>query len=61
VKDHVVNDLRKEGVRFPETPKWTGVVTAMHTAFYFFGVLYWSSLAIVCATYPQWKLSKFGL
>ncbi len=61
LKDQAVLDLRKEGVRFPVTPAWTGVVTAMHTIFYLLGVVLWSSLAVIGIANPQWLLSRFGL
>jgi hypothetical protein len=61
LKDQAVEDLHKDGLRFPETPAWTGVVTAMHTTFYLFGVVLWGGLAVIEMANPQWLLNRFGL
>jgi len=61
LKDQAVDDLRKEGIRFPVTLAWTGVVTIMHGLFYFFGFSLWVAIAAIGFSNPAWLLSKFGL
>jgi hypothetical protein len=61
LKDQTVEDLRNEGIRFPVTLAWTGVVTIMHGLFYLFGFVLWVSLAAIGFANPQCLLSKFGL
>lgn len=61
LKDQAVEDLRKEGIRFPVTLAWTGVVTIMHGLFYFFGLALWVGVAAIGFANPQWLLNKFGL
>jgi hypothetical protein len=61
LKDQAVKDLRNEGIRFPVTLAWTGVVTIMHGLFYLFGFVLWVSLAAIGFANPQYLLSKFGL
>jgi len=53
LKDQAIKDLRGDDVRFPETPRCTGFVTAMHNSFYFLGITFW----IVVAVCPYWFLS----
>lgn len=61
LKDKAVEELRNEGVRFPTTLAWTGVVTIMHGLFYFFGLTFWVSFTVLGIANPQWILGKFGL
>jgi hypothetical protein len=59
LKVQAVEDLRKEGLRFPETPGWTRVVTVMHSVFYLFGVVLWGGMAVIGMSNPQWLLNGF--
>lgn len=61
LKDQTVEDLRNEGIKFPVTLAWTGVVTIMHGLFYFLGFALWLGIAAIGFACPEWLLSKFGL
>ena len=53
LKDQAVGDLKESGIRFPSTPRWKGVATAMIMGMLFGSAFIWLVLLVAAIFAPE--------